>query len=344
MSTQKEVILTGLRTNAQYHLGNYLGAILPIVERAESLAVKYQINMFAPDLHSFTTPVDHSKLYTQTIHNLKLLVAAGLSLDNPDIYIYRQSHVPAVSELTVILNNFSYFGELNRMIQFKEKGLQNNENVTTGLFDYPVLMAADILAYDAKWVPVGDDQTQHLEFTRDLAKRFNNKFGNVFVVPEPVTKQHEFVGKNQGTRIMSLKHPKNKMSKSAEDPTGTIQLSDQPDEATKKVMGATTDSIGVINFNPQKQPGISNLLQILALLTHTPQDEINKKWQSKTSYGDLKKAVADAVSQTLKNLQASVAKTDDKALQDKLESSEKVIDEIANKKLYKVQQAVGLRP
>ena|ERR1039457_2290735 len=190
MSETKEVVLTGLRTNAEYHIGNYLGAILPMVERANDLAGKYQINLFAPDLHSFTTPVDHTKLYAQTMHNLGLFVAAGLPIDNPDVYTYRQSYVPAVSELSEILQNFAYFGELSRMIQFKDKSANAGDNVTSGLFTYPVLMAADILAYGAKWVPVGDDQSQHLEFTRDLSIRLNNKFGDLFVVPEPVQKQH----------------------------------------------------------------------------------------------------------------------------------------------------------
>jgi tryptophanyl-tRNA synthetase len=285
----KEIVLTGLRTNAEYHLGNYLGAILPMVERANNLAGKYQINLFAPDLHSFTTPIDHSKLYVQTMHNLKLFVAAGLPLDNPDVFIYRQSFIPAHSELAVILDNFTYFGELGRMIQFKDKSSQNQE-VTAGLYTYPVLMAADILLYGAKWVPVGDDQTQHLEFARDIAQRMNNKFGNLFVVPESVEKQHEFVGKSQGTRIRSLRNPENKMSKSVDDPAGTIQLSDKPEEAAKKVMSATTDSFGEIKFDFKERPGISNLLQILSLLQgqslqQQSLQQVIDEWQGKTSYG-----------------------------------------------------------
>jgi tryptophanyl-tRNA synthetase len=204
-------------------------------------------------------------------------------------------------------------------------------------------MAADILIYGAKWVPVGDDQTQHVEFARDIGQRFNNKFDDIFVLPEPVAKQHDFVGKSQGTRIRSLRNPENKMSKSVADPAGTIQLSDKPDDAAKTVMSATTDSLGIINFDWQKQPGVTNLLQMLALLTHKSQDDINKQWQGKNSYGDLKKAVADAVSATLKDLQANFDKVDDKLLQAKLESSEKAMNEVANKQLLKVQQAVGLR-
>jgi tryptophanyl-tRNA synthetase len=339
----KEIVLTGLRTNAEYHLGNYLGAILPMVERANNLAGKYQINLFAPDLHSFTTPIDHSKLYQQTMHNLKLFVAAGLPLDNPDVFIYRQSFIPAHSELATILGNFTSFGELSRMIQFKDKSSQNQE-VTAGLYAYPVLMAADILIYGAKWVPVGDDQTQHLEFARDLAQRFNNKFGDVFVIPEPVIKQHEFVGKNQGTRIRSLRNPENKMSKSVDDPAGTIQLSDSPEVAAKKVMSATTDSHAEIKFDFKERPGISNLLQILALLSNRPQAEINGQWQGKTSYGELKKAVADKVSQLLTILQRDFKEVSDEALLKKLSTCEAAMNKIANQQLLKVQQAVGLRP
>lgn len=340
----KEIVLTGLRTNAEYHIGNYLGAILPMVERANNLNGKYQINLFAPDLHSFTTLINHSRLYTQTMHNLKLFVAAGLPINNPDVYIYRQSFIPAHSELAQILQNFAYFGELSRMTQFKDKGASIGDNVTSGLFTYPVLMAADILLYGAKWVPVGDDQTQHLEFTRDLAVRMNNKFDDIFVIPEPVQKQHDFVGKSQGTRIRSLRNPENKMSKSIDDPAGTVLLSDKPNDAAKKVLGATTDSAGIINFDWHKQPGVTNLLQMLALLTHKSQDDINSNWQGKTSYGELKTAVAEAVSTTLTGLQKNLDKIDDKLLQNKLESSEKAMNEVANKQLLKVQQAVGLRP
>ncbi|MBP6916883.1 tryptophan--tRNA ligase [Candidatus Saccharibacteria bacterium] len=359
----KEIILTGLRTNAEYHLGNYLGAIKPMVERSKNLAGEYQINLFAPDIHSFTTPIEHSALFHQTMHNLKVFVACGLPLNNTDIYIYRQSYIPAVSELMVILNNFVSFGVLSRMTQFKDKAWINSDNNSTkgsettnfegasndgliaaGLFTYPVLMAADILLFSAKWVPVGDDQTQHLEFTRDLAIRFNNKFGEIFVVPQPVSKQHDFVGKNQGTRIRSLRNPEVKMSKSIEDPAGTIKLSDKPDEAAKKIMGATTDSVGVINFDWQRQPGITNLLQILALLSDKPQKAINNEWVGKTSYGDLKKAVAAVVSFALENLQANMKNVSQQELQSKLEKSEHELQEVANTKLLQVQKAVGLRP
>ena len=156
----RPVILTGLRANNDLHLGNYLGALLPVVEMQKQYAGKYQINLFVPDLHSFTTPIDHSKLQKQIMHNLKVFVAAGLDISDENTYIYRQSYIPPHSELAVILNCFTYIGELSRMTQFKEKG-EGKTNVSAGLFDYPVLMAADILLYGAKYVPVGADQTQH---------------------------------------------------------------------------------------------------------------------------------------------------------------------------------------
>jgi tryptophanyl-tRNA synthetase len=180
----KDVILTGIRSNAVPHIGNYLGAMLPMVESQQRYGKEYQMLFFVPDLHSFTTPVDHATLYENTIRNLKYFVAAGMDFWQDDAFLYRQSYIPAHSELTWILNCFTYFGEMRRMTQFKDKTGSNESNVTVGLFDYPVLMTADILLYGAKWVPVGEDQRQHLEISRDIAIRMNNKFGELFTVPE----------------------------------------------------------------------------------------------------------------------------------------------------------------
>src|SRR5665213_1200221 len=258
----KDVILTGIRANNDLHIGNYFGALLPMVDMAKNRSSDYQVNLFVPDLHSFTTPIDHSKLQAQIMHNLKIFVAAGLPLDNPDIHIYRQSYIPAHSELTWILDCFTYYGELGRMTQFKEKGF-DQASVSLGLFNYPVLMASDILLYGAKYVPVGDDQTQHLEFTRDIAERINKQFGELFLLPEPVAKQHEFFGKDQGLRIKDLADPTKKMSKSDDSGKGVIFLGDSPDEATEKIMSATTDSLtDGIKLDPQERPGVFNLVQI----------------------------------------------------------------------------------
>jgi len=379
----KQTILTGLRTNAEYHLGNYLGALLPMVELQKAHLGEYQVNLFAPDLHSFTGDTDHSKLYAQTMQNLRVFVAAGMPIDNPDFYMYRQSYISAHSELTVILNNFAYFGELSKMTQFKDKsGLfkedleymrdkhlesldgravstpeavseiytlinkakEDRESaVTAGLFDYPVLMASDILLYGAKYVPVGDDQKQHLELARDLGIRLNNKFGELFTVPDEWKKQLEFAKRLEGVRIRSLRNPTAKMSKSVDDPSGTIQLSDSPEEATKKIKSAETDSIGVINWDWDNQPGITNLLQIYQLLSGKSPQDVKDEWTGKDRYGDLKSAVADVVAGFLTNFQEALTDVDEQSLLQKLELSETAMNETANQTLLKVQKAVGLR-
>ena len=340
----KPVILTGIRSNEEPTLGNYLGALLPIVEMQRQFAGEYQINMFVPDLHSFTTPIDHSALYRKTLNNLKYFVAAGLDMNNADTYIYRQSYIPAHSELTWILDCFTYVGEMSRMTQFKEKSADSNESVSMGLFNYPVLMAADILLYNAKHVPVGEDQFQHLEITRDIATRFNNKFADeIFTIPEATKDQMKFINRDNGLRIRSLTDPAKKMSKSSTDEKSKILLIDTPEAARKKIMSATTDSIGEVNFNWETQPGITSLLQILSILSGRPQDEVNAQWTGSTSYGEFKKAVADEVAQFLTNFQAKLAELTDEVLLQKLEQSERAMSEIANATLLRAQQAVGLR-
>lgn len=369
----KEVILTGLRSNSEFHLGNYLGAILPMVELQKKHAGQYQMNMFVPDLHSFTTPVDHNALYEQSLKNLEVFVAAGLNIADPDTYIYRQSYIPAHSEMTWILDCFTSFGILSRLPQFNDRVREmtnkilreasfdkNNpveaapavgeaieksqQKMTAGMFNYPVLMAADILLYDAKWIPVGEDQRQHVEFTRDLAIRMNNKFGELFTVPEDNNKQAEFLGRKNPVRIRSLRSPDKKMSKSVDDPAGTIMLSDNPEDAASKVTSATTDSEGVIRYDFEKQPGISNLLQILALLSDKPQEQVNQEWVNKTSYGELKSTVAGSVKAFLTDFQAKLADVSRQTVLEKLEKDESKMAEIASAKLLQVQTAVGLRP
>ncbi|MCA9329566.1 tryptophan--tRNA ligase, partial [Candidatus Saccharibacteria bacterium] len=266
----KPVILTGLRANSDLHIGNYFGALLPLIKMAKNNSDKYQINLFVPDLHSFTTPIDHKLLQKQIMHNLRIYVASGLLLNHPDVHIYRQSYIPAHSELTLILNCFTGFGEMNRMTQFKDRSTKiNADRISLGLFDYPVLMAADILLYGASYIPVGDDQTQHLEFTRDIAERLNAKFGELFKLPKSAKEQRLFFAndnhpdnQDSGLRIKDLVDPSKKMSKSDETGKGIIFLGDDPEIAYKKVMSATTDNFSEINYDPINQPGISNLLQI----------------------------------------------------------------------------------
>lgn len=340
----KKVILTGIRANNDLTIGNYFGAILPIIDIAKSRSKDYQVNLFVPDLHSFTTPTDHAVLQKQIMHNLRLFVAAGLPLENSNVHIYRQSYIPAHSELTWILDCFTGVGEMSRMTQFKDKTQgMNDDRISVGLFNYPVLMAADILLYGASYVPVGDDQTQHLEFTRDIAQRMNEKFGEVFVIPEPVAKQHEFFGKDQGLRIKDLQQPLKKMSKSDEVGKGVIYLSDKPEDAAKKIMSAATDSLGSIRFDWEKQPGITNLLQILALLVEKPQAEINSHWEGNAKYGELKEAVAKAMAGFLHGLQARYESVDMDKVLEKLRVSEEEMTKLAASTLLKVQRAVGLR-
>lgn len=340
----KPVILTGIRSNEEPTLGNYLGAIVPMVEMQHKYAGEYQINMFVPDLHSFTTPVDHDNLYRSTLNNLKYFIAAGLDMSNPDTYVYRQSYISAHSELTWILDCFTYVGEMSRMTQFKEKSSDQNESVSMGLMNYPVLMAADILLYDAQYVPVGEDQFQHLEITRDIATRFNNKFGDIFTVPENTKKQTEFIQRDNGLRIRSLTDPTKKMSKSSTDEKSKILLIDDPKLAAKKIMSATTDSVGVVNFDWENQPGITSLLQILSLLTGRSQEDVNDDWVGKTSYGEFKKSVADAVAGFLVAFQARLKGISDETLIEKLTASELAMSEVANTTLLRAQKAVGLRP
>ena len=346
MKPSKPVILTGVRANNNIHIGNYFGAILPIINMAKRRSDEYDINLFIPDLHSFTTPIDHSKLYDSILNNARVYTAAGLPLDNSSIHLYRQSRISAHSELAWILDCFTGFGEMSRMTQFKDKG--GKGDVSVGLFNYPVLMAADILLYGATYVPVGDDQTQHLEFTRDIAERMNRKFGDLFIVPKLVIQQHQFFGKDQGLRIKDLVNPAKKMSKSDESGKGIIFLSDDPKSAHKKIMSATTDSIGKVQYDKENQPGISNLLEILTLVRQDAGREVTleqtaNEYFGMDRYGDFKRIVADEVAEFLENFQNRLAAVDEQAIEEKLASSEKDMNAVANETLYRVQKAVGLR-
>lgn len=364
-------ILTGIRANNDLTIGNYFGALLPIIDMAREKSDEYQINLFIPDLHSFTTPIDHAQFYDQILQNARIFTAAGLPIDNENIFLYRQSYIPAHSELTWILDCFTGFGEMSRMTQFKDKSLQIEKNalqsgvvasvpkgyspgeasiekardrISVGLFNYPVLMAADILLYNAKYIPVGEDQTQHLEFTRDIAERMNARFGELFTVPEPVSKQHEFFGKDQGLRIKDLLDPTKKMSKSDESGRGVIFLSDNPKDGVKKIMGATTDDKAEIHYDKANQPGISNLLEILALLRGKDKEEVIREFEGESRYGDFKKIVASEVETFLTAFQTNLANVDDAMILRKLESSEATLSLTANQTLLRAQQAVGLRP
>jgi tryptophanyl-tRNA synthetase len=341
----KPTILTGLRANNDLHIGNYFGALLPLVDMAKNKSVEYQINLFVPDLHSFTTPINHDKLQEQIMNNLRLFVASGLPIDHPDVHLYRQSYVSAHSELTWIFDCFTGIGEMSRMTEYKDKAAKlGDERVSVGLFNYPVLMATDVLLYNAIYVPVGDDQSQHLEYSRDISMRFNAKFNQeIFVVPYEVKKQHEFFGNDQGLRIKDLVDPNKKMSKSDESGRGIIFLGDDPDEAYRKIMGATTDNEAKVQFNPESQPGVSNLLQIYALLKSLSVEKATQEFAGQTQYGEFKKVVAEAIANFLQDFQSKLAQVDQTAINQKLGESEKAMNIIANATLLRVQKAVGLR-
>jgi len=337
-----ETILTGVRVNEEPTIGNFLGAYAPMINLSREHA-EDQVNFFVPDLHSFTTPIDHSKLYDQTIKAIKYYIAAGLDVNNPNIHIYRQSRVPAHAELCWILDCFTPYGEASRMTQFKEKGSEHPDAVTVGLFNYPILMAADILLYDAKYIPLGEDQFQHLELARNIAIRMNNKFEQeLFTLPAPEKDQVKFMHLEKGLRIRSLTEPNKKMSKSAENERSKILLCDDPKHAAKKIMSATTDSEGVIRFDMINQPGISNLLTIESLLTNRDIQDVIADWAGQTSYGDLKRKVAETVMHFLSDFQERVNNISDSDVEAILEKGEQYANEVANKKLRQVQKAVGL--
>ena len=337
-----ETILTGVRVNEEPTIGNFLGAYAPMINLSREHS-EDRINFFVPDLHSFTTPIDHGKLYEQTIKGIKYYLAAGLDINNPNIHIYRQSRIPAHAELCWILDCFTPFGEASRMTQFKEKGAEHPDAVTVGLFNYPILMAADILLYDAKYVPLGEDQFQHLELARNIAIRMNNRFGQeLFTLPAPEKEQVKFMHLEKGLRIRSLTEPNKKMSKSSENERSKILLCDDPKHAAKKIMSATTDSEGVIRFDMVNQPGISNLLTIESLLSNRDIQDVISDWAGQTSYGDLKRKVADTVMHFLADFQERVKNISNSDVEAILERGEQYANTAANKKLRQVQKAIGL--
>ncbi|MBR0431681.1 tryptophan--tRNA ligase [Candidatus Saccharibacteria bacterium] len=336
----KNTILTGIRVNGELTLGNFLGALLPMVRLANQHSGDSNVNIFIPDLHTIISEVD-GDLQANLIKSIKYYLAAGLQVNN-NIHIYRQSHVPAHSELCWILDCVANMGELNRMTQYKEKG-EGKESVNVGIFNYPVLMAADILLYDATYVPVGEDQFQHLELTRNIAIRFNNRFGDIFTIPAKTIDQAKFMGTDTGIRIRDLLNPEKKMSKSTAAENSKIMLSDEPAKAAKKIMSATTDSVGKIKFDMFNQPGISNLLQIEALVNDMPLQDVISTWSGETSYGDLKQKVAESVSTFLQDFQTKLAEIPDDYVKQLLEAGETYANQVAGAKLLQVQKAFNLR-
>ena len=329
-----------MRVNSVMTLGNFLGALIPMVRLANQHSQASHINIFVPDLHSIIDRVD-GELQQNLIKSLKYYLAAGLKISS-NVHFYRQSRVPAHSELCWILNCVATMGELNRMTQYKDKS-EGKDSVSVGIFDYPVLMAADILLYDATYIPVGEDQFQHIELTRRLGQRFNQRFGETFVIPAEPKDQAKFMQVDNGIRIRDLQNPEKKMSKSNPSPNSKIMLTDTPEAAAKKIMSATTDSVGKIQYDMFNQPGISNLLQIESLISNVPLQDVISTWSGETHYGDLKQKVAASVKTFLEDFQSHLEQISDQEILDLLETGETYANEVANRKLHQVQQAFGLR-
>ncbi|MEG1393228.1 MAG: tryptophan--tRNA ligase [Christensenellaceae bacterium] len=327
---EKKTIYSGIQPSGNLTLGNYLGAVKNWVD----LQDEYNCYYCVADLHAITVRQNPAELRKRTLDVLSILIAAGI--DPKKNIIYMQSHVSAHAELAWILDCFTYMGELSRMTQFKEKSAKV-ENINSGLFTYPALMAADILLYQTDLVPVGVDQKQHLELTRDVALRFNNIYGDVFTIPEP------YIPKT-GAKIMSLQEPEKKMSKSDDNENAYIALLDSPEVITRKIKKAVTDSEGVIRFTEEKQ-GVSNLLTIYSAINKKSIQECEKEFEEQ-NYGTLKQRVAQAVVSVLEPLQKEYAKVRvDKAFLESImtENAQKAAF-AANKTLSKVKKKVGLAP
>ena len=328
MIGDKKVLFSGMQATGNLTLGNYLGALKNWV----SLADEYECFYCVVDEHSITVRQDPATLRKRARLLLMLYIAAGI--DPKKSCIYYQSHVSAHAELAWILNCYTYMGEMNRMTQFKDKSAKHADNINVGLFAYPVLMAADILLYQADVVPVGVDQKQHLEITRDIAERFNNIYGDVFTIPEA------YIGKS-GAKIMSLQDPSKKMSKSDENPNGSIYLMDDRDTIMRKFKKAVTDSEGVVRYS-ESQPGVSNLIDIYSACTGKTPEDIEKEFEGK-GYGDFKTAVGEIVADTLEPLHTELERlTKEKEYIDSIikENGEKAAY-FANKTLRKVQHKIG---
>lgn len=285
----KKVILSGVQSTGNLTLGNYLGAI----SNWNKMQEDYECNYMIANLHTLTIRNNPETLRNNTLNLLALYLAAGIDPKKSTIFI--QSQVPEHAELNWVLNCYTYVGELSRMTQFKDKSAKHADNINSGLFTYPVLMAADILLYQADLVPVGEDQRQHLEITRDIAERFNNIYGETFKIPEG------YIPKI-AARIMGLQDPTSKMSKSSSIPNDSIFLNDEPDIIMSKFKKAVTDSENVVRYDTENKPGISNLISIYGAISGKTNDEVEKEFEGK-GYGDFKKAVAECVIEELRPLQ-----------------------------------------
>ena len=329
-NARKKVMLSGIKPTGDLTLGSYLGAIKNWAERAEQFDCYY----FMADLHALTTRNNPADLRRRTLEQLAQYVACGLDPQKNTLFL--QSHVPAHAELGWIINCYTMFGELSRMTQFKDKSAKNADNINGGLFTYPALMAADILLYQPDYVPVGEDQKQHVELTRDVAQRFNNLYGQTFTVPEP------YIPK-VGARIMSLSNPASKMSKS--DPQGCVFLMDKPEELQRKFKRAVTDSDTerCVRYDPVNKPGVANLMNIYSSVTGRSFDEIEAEFDGK-GYGVFKPAVGEAVIETLRPIREEAERmiADKAYLQQVYTDGAQKASFVARKTLRKVYKKIGL--
>lgn len=327
-------LLSGMQPSASsLHLGNYLGALTQWVAMQDTHNAHYVI----VDLHAITVSQDPKLLAENTRKTAAQYIAAGLDVEKSTLFV--QSHVPAHSELAWILNCIASFGEASRMTQFKDKSQKGgSDNASVGLFTYPILQAADILLYQPKAVPVGEDQRQHLELTRNLAERFNNRYGKVFEMPEAVILK-------ETAKIYDLQNPTAKMSKSATEPKGTVNLLDEDSVILKKIKSAVTDTDGEIRFDPANKPGVSNLLGIFSAVSERTVTDIVNEYQGK-GYGDLKQAVADAVISKISPIREKTNElmSDPNHLDQLLHGGAEKARETANQTLENVQNALGLIP
>ncbi|SEN03698.1 tryptophan--tRNA ligase [Lihuaxuella thermophila] len=323
-----ERVLSGVQPTGVPHLGNYLGAMKQFVQ----LQDKADCYFCVVNLHALTLPRDPAMLRENTLDLAAMYLAIGLDPNKATLFV--QSQVRAHSEASWLLQCVARIGELNRMVQYKEKS-KGSESVVAGLYTYPVLMAADILIYQADLVPVGEDQKQHLELTRLLAERFNRDYGEVFTIPEPMIGQ-------VGARIMGLDNPEKKMSKSAESEFNYITLLDDPKKIEKKLKRAVTDSENVIRFDPETKPGVSNLLVIYSLLTDTPVSELEKRYQG-AGYGQLKKDLVEITIDHLAPIQQKYheIRRSQELISILKEGAERAA-QTADDTLRKMQEAMGL--
>ncbi len=320
--------LTGLQPSGELTLANYIGGIKQMVKYQN----EYDSFIFVPDLHTLTVPQDPVLLRERIKRNVALYLACGIDPEKNTIYL--QSENLYHTNLSWVLECNTYIGEASRMTQYKDKS-KKQENVSVGLFTYPILMAADILLYDADYVPVGVDQKQHVELARNIAVRFNNKYGETFVVPEALLPQ-------VGAKIMSLQNPTKKMSKSDENIKGSIFLLDSEEVIRKKIMSAVTDSENKVYYDAENKPGISNLLTIYSSLSNLSIKEVEEKFQE-SNYGNLKSNVADLVVETLVNIQKKYQEYMDSGIVDEvLNQGKKVVEEIACKKYEEVVNKIGV--